>query len=351
MTDEPFDRFDESKRALEGIPAPDLWAEAERRAEDGTVVPLAAVPPRHPRHVGRWIAAAAVVVLVAGTVAALASDDEAGVEARSGTPSTTTQPEPTTYQASGGCKLGITGEPLPHPAVTSFASPDGAGGTMLVGQLNDIQTYAVQVPGEVVKDLVGERVEDIQLHRGTAQLWFQEGPNSPVQVRWVTGGQDGCETFTVYVEGGTEDENRHAAVDLADRLLVGHELENEVPPSTTTTTVATTTVEGDLAGVWEVVELRAAGDPVAVPQGEVLVEFAPAQVGWNDGCAGHSGAATYGSASVTVSEPVDQEPACPADDGRDLINALFASDTIGASVVGDRAELTAGDRLVVLQRS
>jgi hypothetical protein len=143
----------------------------------------------------------------------------------------------------------------------------------------------------------------------------------------------------LHLEGG--------GADLTLRPLVGDP--GEVTPSTTTT-VATPTVEGDLAGVWEIAELRAAGDQVAVPQGEVLVEFAPDQVAWNDGCAGHSGAVTYGSASVTVSEPVEQEPACPADDGRDLINALFASDTIGASVDGDRAELTAGDRTIVLQR-
>jgi hypothetical protein len=343
------DRFDEAKRSFEDVPANDVWAEAERRAEDGTVAPLAPVPSRSPVRGGRWVAAAAIVALIAGTVAVLASDDEAGVKAGSGTTSTARPADPgaTTYQAAGGCKVGITGEPLPDPTITSFTSEDGTGGTMLVGQLNDTQEYAVHVPGQVVIDLVGERVEDVQLARGTAQLWFQQVPNDSVQVRWFTGGQDGCETFTVSVEGGTEDENRHAAVDLADRILVG----NELPGCCNEHPTPSPTVEGDLAGVWEIVGLRAGGDPVAVPQGEVLVEFAPERVAWNDGCAGHSGAATYGSASVAVSEPVAQEPACPADDGRDLINALFASGTIGASVDGDRAELTAGDRLVALQRS
>ena len=36
---DPFDP-DEARRALEDVPVPDLWAEAERRAADGSVVAL-----------------------------------------------------------------------------------------------------------------------------------------------------------------------------------------------------------------------------------------------------------------------------------------------------------------------
>ena len=56
-----------------------------------------------------------------------------------------------------------------------------------------------------------------QLERGTAQLWFGA---EFVQVRWFSGSQEPCESFTVTVAGGTEDGNRHAAVDLADRVLL-----------------------------------------------------------------------------------------------------------------------------------
>src|SRR5204862_463824 len=87
--------------------------------------------------------------------------------------------------------------------------------TLVQGSLNTAQTYAVQVPGQVVIDLVGDRVEDVQLQRGTAQLWFQAGDTHPVQVRWFPGSQEACDSFTLTVGGGTEDENRHAALEGA----------------------------------------------------------------------------------------------------------------------------------------
>ena len=40
--------FDDARRALDEVPAPDLWAEAERRAADGAVVPLADGAPAPP---------------------------------------------------------------------------------------------------------------------------------------------------------------------------------------------------------------------------------------------------------------------------------------------------------------
>ena len=78
------------------------------------------------------------------------------------------------------------------------------------------------MPGHVVDDLVGERVEEVELARGTASSGSR--PGDFVQVRWFTGSQEPCESFTVTVAGSTEDGNRHAAVDLAERILLPSDL-------------------------------------------------------------------------------------------------------------------------------
>ena len=362
------DRFDEGKRALGDVPARDVWAEAERRAGDDPVSPLAVAPTPTDGRSRRWIAgaaagAAAVALLAVGT-AALLADDDSSVDTSPTTGVTTDggSDEITTYQADGACKVAIRGEPLPEPTTVSPAETfvEGTVGTLVAGELNATQTYGVQVPGQVVIDLVGERVEDVQLERGTAQLWFQR--DGAVQVRWFTGSHDACESFTVTVAGGTEDEDRHAAVDLADRVLLPSDLPNEDPDPglvpnplgrpepTTTTIVVISTVEDELAGTWEMVELQQDGEPVGVPDGEMLVELTPNRVAWNDGCTGHAGRVGYGRASITVTEIEEATPRCPSHPGRDLINALFGSGTIDVALDGTRATLTAGGRTLVLQR-
>src|SRR5688572_5243204 len=172
MTSEPSDRFDDAKRALDDVPARDVWAEAARRAADGTVIPLAPVPARAPRHRVRWLAAAAALVLLAGTVAVLAQDGEGPVDTGPGGSGSgpDAEAEINTYQAAGGCKVRITGATLPDPTTTAFVAEDGSAGTMVTGRLNRVQQYALHTPGAVVTDLVGERVEEVQLKRGPAQL-------------------------------------------------------------------------------------------------------------------------------------------------------------------------------------
>jgi hypothetical protein len=252
------DPFDDARRALDEVRAPDLWEEAERRAAADTVVPLAATA-RHPRHPGRWLAVAAAVALAAATVAAVADDDDQSVDTTPQATTSTTEDgmadDGLTIVGPDGCRIGIGGEPVvvdlgsaePYrfPAVGSddqlvFHVPLGAS-----------QLAEVHVPGVVVIDLMGERVEDVELRRGTAQVWF--GLDF-VQVRWFTASQEPCDSFTVTVSGGSEDANRHAAVDLAERILLPDELETEEPgagpPSdgTTTTTdgvVITTTTIGE----------------------------------------------------------------------------------------------------------
>ena len=109
--------------------------------------------------------------------------------------------------------------PADPPLFDPSGQPEGQ--TIAHATLGTDQVAEIHVPGLVVIDLVGERVEQVELQRGTADVWF--GPDF-VQVRWFTGSQEQCESFTVTVAGGTEDGNRHAAVDLADRILLESEL-------------------------------------------------------------------------------------------------------------------------------
>jgi hypothetical protein len=179
------------------------------------------------RRTGRWLAGAAVVaVLLVGIVVVLAADDDSPVGPGPSDGTGDPAGDVTIYQADGACRLGITGEPLPEPTTVSPADTfvESRVGTLVEGSLNGSQLYAVQVPGEVVTDLVGERVAEVDLERGTAQLWFQP---DVVQVRWFTGSREACESFTVSVGGGTEDERRHAAVDLAERVRLPRELPAE----------------------------------------------------------------------------------------------------------------------------
>ncbi len=78
---DPLD-FDGARRALDDVPAPDLWADASQRAEAGAVVPLPAASGERARR-PRWLVAvgvAAVAVLAVGTAAALLADDDQSVD-------------------------------------------------------------------------------------------------------------------------------------------------------------------------------------------------------------------------------------------------------------------------------
>jgi hypothetical protein len=223
---DPYDP-DAARRALDAVAAPDLWDEAQRRAADGSVVSLDDHAEHAPRS-GRWLtigAVAAVAVLAIGTTAVLLDDD--GDAAVDTAPSTTADPEPVagTTVVGDPCTVGITGDPIvmqPGPADPPLFDLSGQpAGQLVAHTMLGSQVAELHAPGLVLTDLVGERVEEVELARGTASVWF--GPDF-VQVRWFTGGQEPCESFTVTVAGGGEDANRHAAVDLAERILLPRDL-------------------------------------------------------------------------------------------------------------------------------
>jgi hypothetical protein len=341
------DRFDDAKRALEGVPAPDVWGEAERRAADGTVVPLAAVS-RPPRRTGRWLAAAAVLALLVGTVAVLADDGDPTVDAGDATPgSDDPAPDPSTddvtiYQADGACKLGMVGKALPEPAAVSPAetySEAGDGepvvGTLVEGRLNEVQTYAVQVPGQVVTDLIGERVEEVQIERGTATLWFQS--EGAVQLRWFTGSQEPCESFTVTVDGGSDDEDRHAAVDLGERVLIGNELPTEHP-----------TPGGNPLRFTEWQLERSTVGGVPTEGSGSLFTFTDADVFWTDGCNDKGAAYRYDDGVLVVDEVTTTDVFCDPNPTSDAINSVMSQGQVAVTLEGGELRLRSGTVEVVL---
>jgi hypothetical protein len=306
------DRFDEAKRALDGVPARDVWEEAQRRAESD-LLPLAPAAGRV-RRPARWVAAAAVAMLIVGTIAVRATDDDSPLDTSNGPDGTAAVADVEVFQADGGCKLGIKGEPPPVPAVTKPTSHGGPGtGTQVRGWLNEAQTqtYSLQVPGEVVTDLVGERVADVQLERGTAQLWFRG--DGAVQVRWFTGSQGPCESFTVTVGGGNEDENRHAAVELAERVVLPSELtEHEVG-------------DNPLAGTeWFLEQTANAGEVTEVDE-VLLFTFTDTDASWNDGCSSFDGPYTIADGSLTIesAHALPQKIACEPDPTSEAVNTVM----------------------------
>jgi hypothetical protein len=338
------DRFDDAKRALEDVPAHEVWAEVERRAADGTVVPLAPVPARAPRRRGRWLAAAAALVLAAGTVAVLVRDDEDPVDTVPGGSGPAAETEITTYQAPGACKVGITGAPLPEPTrVSAVVITEEAHATRIDGDLGPGQLFAVQVPGEVVTDLVGERVEEVQIRRGTAALWFQgeqvaarDGrlARNPVQLRWFTGSQEPCESFTVTVDGGTEDENRHAAVDLGERVLMSTELPEccEADPAR---------ADDPLDGTgWQLERATVDGEPTG--GSGARFSFAGGRVTWSDLCNTFEGGYEVAEDLLVVDPTTDvtgSGVSCAANPTTDAIGALMSARRI-AWAIDDRGFLT-----------
>ena len=109
---DPLD-FDGARRALDDVPAPDLWADASQRAEAGAVVPLPAASGERARR-PRWLVAvgvAAVAVLAVGTAAALLADDDQSVDTTPTTEPPAGDRRSHVPSTGGVCRLGITGEP------------------------------------------------------------------------------------------------------------------------------------------------------------------------------------------------------------------------------------------------
>ena len=327
------DPIDDGRDALgDAHPTRDLWADAVTRADRPDEVPLAPAPARSTRP--RWLAVAALLALVTGTVAALSLDD--GGDDVQTTPASTPGEGTTSTSIfpSEGCFFAVSGDPIvltpgagDPPLFDPAFQPEGV--TAAHGALGDAQVVEVQVPGVVVTDLVGERVEDVELQRGTASIWF--GPDF-VQVRWFPGTEEPCDSFTVTVAGSTEDGNRHAAVALADRLLLPTEIGVEEPPGSTADL---------LQGDWQLERSTVDGKPT--DGGGLVFSFDGGEATWTDGCNTFAGTLVpIDGSMVTLVGAVGTKVHCPANPTMEAVGAVMGAEQIDVSTEGDQLVLRAG---------
>mgnify|MGYP001278004768 CR=1 FL=1 len=321
------DRFDDAKRSLEGVPAPDLWSEAERRAEMGAgAVALDPAADGRARRPVRWLAAAAVVAVIAGAIGLAARDDDQPNVRTDPTSEGTVVPlvPPTSdFPAfDGRCGFALDGEG-PHEVIADGTSPWFSADSQPVEQqvaqlqLGATQTAEIAVPGVVLIDLVGERVEDVELARGTAQVWFSA---EFVQVRWFTGSQDRCESFTVTVWGGTEDGNRHAAVDLAEQVRLPSDLRAAIDR----------TIEGD----WVLAAATLDGEELSTEP--LHLGFRDGTAAWDAGCNQASGAyEVVGATAIQVPDPSSTAKPCPNNPQATAIQRVMSSEVIALSTTAD----------------
>jgi hypothetical protein len=326
---DPFD-LDAARRALDEVPAPDVWDEAARRAAAGDVVPLTGGDGR-PRS-RRWLAVAAVAavaVLAVGTAAVVLDDDDAAEQVDAGPTADgggvalgPTMGFPTT---DGTCGFALD-TPRPYDDVDSLDAPapgQSPRQQQVAVPLGDQQTATIAVPGMVVTDLVGERVEDVELARGTAQIWFG---GEFVQVRWFTGSQDPCASFTVTVDGGTEDGNRHVAVDLADQVLLPSDLEARLAA----------TLDGD----WVLEGGHLVGQPF--DGGGLAFSFADGVATWSDGCNQQRGEyEVAGATSIRIPEVSSTPVGCASvDEAAEAIDAVMNGSEVTVGTTPDAVVLT-----------
>lgn len=221
------DRWDEGRRALDEVgPRTDLWQEAKVRAAraEGS---RSAAPSGGPGLRRPWVLVAGAAALVAVVVVGLQvrEADQERVETSAPT-STTTTPQTTVPvdHGQGTCGFGlrpaVVSGPVPPDEVLFPPQGQPAGQTTAYIEDDGIGVQ-IAVPGVLVIDLVGERVEEVQLDRGPAVLWLTE---EFVQVRWSTGSQQPCDSFSVTAVGGSEAENRAMALHWAEQVLLPRDL-------------------------------------------------------------------------------------------------------------------------------
>jgi hypothetical protein len=299
----------------------DIDALMDRDRSQLATIEEARTPPPATRD--RWrvglAAAAAVVALIVGLIVVRSVDDRSPVDdvvptiddtipVTTDDPptsvSTTQAPQPTTTStpptslapvgslvAGFGCPFGITGDSIVMergPADPINASPAEPGQNIAHASIGSL-TAEVRVPGRYLADTPSteiEAMEDIELARGPAKIW---SPANYVDFPFVqvvgfsdlesflgAGSETPCSSFTVTVEGGTQDENRQLAIDLAQLIQLPSELGNPDLPGAE---------GGPVAG------LELANTKWNMPPGTWgvmppwVISFGDTTVTWNDGCA------------------------------------------------------------------
>jgi hypothetical protein len=298
----------------------------------------------------RWIAVAAVAAVLALVASLTLLNDDQKVDTvppvRMPLPLVDVVPSVGTIASGSGCPFGIAGGPVdmqPGSVAGRFATVGGQGvAHILLGA----QLAEVHVPGLERSGDEGWREEPIELDRGPAMVWL-DGPVSAsrdgagdlpfVQARYFPVGDEPCSSFTVTVDGGTEDENRQVAVDLAARVLLPAELEGLDLPGTDGGPVAGLALTGT---EWTIVD----------PQTSVALgmSFTDTTVSWDDGCA--TMAADYEvdrqEGDLILTNRSSTGPACAPPTNRfegrspsQQIDAVMGADRIAMNLVEGRLYL------------
>lgn len=289
------ERLRDARRALEAADPPtDLWERALDRASGGGGSASARhVADRRWRRSSLLAVAAAVAAVALVSALAIRPDDQAVHTGRAdddrrvapGPTTTRPVPAPATVVAGDGCPFGIAGEPLVMergPVDPSGPRFDAEPGQSIAHTVIGSQVAEVRVPGFTLHQPGGWRIEDIELARGPARLWLDGPPSGEegrpfVQVRWSSASDEPCGSFTVTVDGGTEEENRAVAVDLAERILLPEELGDPDLPGAEGGPVAGLELPGT---EWRVVASSSG------PMGsDAIVSFGDTTVRWSEGCA------------------------------------------------------------------
>jgi hypothetical protein len=349
-------------------------AERARLAHPGGPPPPEARPLSHERpgrRGPRWLAVAAVAAVLALVGALTLLDDDATVETvPSGIlprPSVQVLPDVGTIASGSGCPFAISGDPVdmqPGPGTGRFSTEGGQGvAHILLGA----QLAEVHVPGFARNGGDPRREERVELERGPAIVWL-DGPESSsregagnlpfVQVSYVAEGDEPCSSFTVTVDGGTEDANRQAAVDLADRVLLPADLEDLDLPGAE---------GGPVAGL----ELAGTEWLVAYPSAvgvDLRMSFTDSTVRWANGCATERADYELDRAEgiLTLSDRSSTDPGCtPPPPSRDdlrpsspwpVIETVMGAERISMNLIdgqlylGDRFDLE-GDYILLVPPS
>jgi hypothetical protein len=267
------------------------------------------------------------------------------VSTSSSTPTTSLAPFGSVV-AGHGCPFGIADAQIvmePGPVDPLAPRFDAEQGQNIAHILIGSQVAEVRIPGFTLQNTEGWRMEDIELARGPAKVWLDGPPsgeqNKPfVQVRWSSDAEETCGSFTVTVDGGTEDANRQLAIDLARRILLPSELGDPELPGASGGPVAGL----ELAGTeWKVASTL---NGIGPPNGAV-VAFGDLTVTWDDGCA--TVRANYNldreQGILTLTDHSSANPGCtpPPDEFADLapfwsdIRAVMDTERITAAYVLD----------------
>ncbi|HET6968382.1 MAG TPA: hypothetical protein VFI44_08905 [Ornithinibacter sp.] len=314
-------------------------------------------PDRRGRRGARWVAAAAVIAVLAlvGVLTSVGDDDQ-DVEILPSAvplPSTVVRVVPGVGQvlSGSGCPFGIAGEPVALQAGSVAGRFSTVGGQGVGHVLLGAQLAEVHVPG-MASVVGGGREEAVELGRGAATVWL-DGPvsasrpgagNLPfVQARFFPDTDAPCSSFTVTVDGGSEEANRQAAVDLADRILLPADLAGLDLPGAE---------GGPVAGL----ELAGTEWAILVEPEEARMSFTDHRVTWDNGCATKS--ADYEldreRGILVLSNRLDVEGSCTTPSvargpsTSSIIDEVMGSDQVSMNLIEGALHLGTGSDVLVL---